>query len=236
MGDTAEGEWVARVLDVHPVAGGLPLRVLLDDGREVVATLPRDLPRPPGPPSLGQRVEVRTGEGGAPPQVVAFLKNRGPRSPFLRVSGWRDGGDVMRFIVTVRMYTAVDLGTAKGWVDGLRSDGSIELYPPDASAARPLGVDLLRLGGVAERVELVYPDGRPTEALAPPSEWHGPTIHPCPPCAMPLKNRAECAHCGWLKHPGDATRWGTQGACGQCGFAYRWDGTRCSHCGFKTGV
>lgn len=43
---------------------------------------------------------------------------------------------------------------------------------------------------------------------------------------------SECSVCGWLKHPASQPKlWGKSGVCPNCGFSYRWDGDRCSHCG-----
>jgi hypothetical protein len=55
----------------------------------------------------------------------------------------------------------------------------------------------------------------------------------CPACGQGLtrSQRDECPKCTWLKFPSDRTRWGREGCCPHCGFDYRWDGTRCSHCG-----
>src|SRR5215212_5448205 len=140
MGETAEGEWLAKPAMSPGVRGGRPVRVLLDDGREVVAALPKRVVRAAGMVQPGLRVEVRFDEATGQPRIVRFLQNRGPRSPFLRVSDWRDGGDAIRFIVVARTYTAVDLRTAKEWLDRFRADGVIDFYPPDALAARPLGI------------------------------------------------------------------------------------------------
>lgn len=81
-----------------------------------------------------------------------------------------------------------------------------------------------------------------------PLEWFGvesdprtiPRIGPhlpasrCPKCQTGLTfgQQSECPHCGWLRYPTAAReRWGRVGRCPRCGFAYRWDGTTCSHCG-----
>jgi hypothetical protein len=228
MTHTIQGEWLAKPATGPGVPGGRPVRVLLDDGREVVAALPKRLLRSAGLVMPGMRVEVSFHANTGQPHIVRFLMNRGPRSPFLRVSDWREG-DRMRFIVIARIHTAVDLGTAKAWQDRFESDGTIDLFPPNALDAWPWGRDLLEPGGVTGRAEIVYPDGRPTEQLAPRPK--PPPPPPCPTCAQPLKSLLECAHCGWLKFPGDYARWGTSGRCARCDFAYRWDGTRCSHCG-----
>jgi hypothetical protein len=56
----------------------------------------------------------------------------------------------------------------------------------------------------------------------------------CPECKAGLERRqqTECPHCGWLKYPSAAREnWGKVGPCPQCAFSYRWDGSRCSHCG-----
>lgn len=68
----------------------------------------------------------------------------------------------------------------------------------------------------------------PTPVAPPP-----PPTHFCPQCNAPLSvaKQGECADCGWLRFPSDRARWGTAGSCPRCGFAYRFDGQRCSHCG-----
>jgi hypothetical protein len=231
MGDTAEGE-LAGVPAGQSVSGGMAVRVLLDDGREVVAALPKHLLRSTSIIAPGERVEVRLETSERSARVLRFLNNRGPRSPLLRIGGWREGANPVQFIVVARQYTGVDLRTAKDWLDRLQAGGEVDLSPPDARDARRLGVELLRAGdgGVVLRAELVYSDGRPAERLTAPVP---PPVFPCPACGEPLKNRDECARCGWFKYPpGDAGRWGMSEACPRCGFSYRWDGACCSHCGF----
>jgi hypothetical protein len=52
--------------------------------------------------------------------------------------------------------------------------------------------------------------------------------------SLSISERGECPHCQWLRFPGDRSRWRKAGPCPCCGFEYRWDGSRCSHCGFGT--
>ena len=54
----------------------------------------------------------------------------------------------------------------------------------------------------------------------------------CPSCghAKYDSERNECHECGWLRFPSNRANWGQASACPKCGFSYRWDGTRCSHC------
>lgn len=59
----------------------------------------------------------------------------------------------------------------------------------------------------------------------------------CPECQSGLNfaQEMECPDCGWLRYSTDSRQnWGQFGGCPHCGFAYRWDGTRCSHCGHST--
>ena len=61
-------------------------------------------------------------------------------------------------------------------------------------------------------------------------------IYRCPRCSEPLPARqtSECPKCLWLRRPSARTRWGLSGPCPRCGFSYRFDGARCSHCGRGT--
>jgi predicted RNA-binding Zn-ribbon protein involved in translation (DUF1610 family) len=64
-----------------------------------------------------------------------------------------------------------------------------------------------------------------------------PVLH-CSNCQAELREHevSECPHCGWLKYPPEKRQnWGQVGRCPRCGFAYRWDGARCSHCGHAVG-
>jgi hypothetical protein len=67
----------------------------------------------------------------------------------------------------------------------------------------------------------------------PPAQPPPPPTHFCPQCNSPLSvaKQGECAACGWLRYSSDRALWGTAGSCPRCGFAYRFDGQRCSHCG-----
>ena|GEM_PF-5873636 len=65
-------------------------------------------------------------------------------------------------------------------------------------------------------------------------EAHRSNASRCAECQAGLTfgQQSECSHCGWLRYPTAAReRWGRVGSCPQCGFAYRWDGAQCSHCG-----
>jgi hypothetical protein len=56
----------------------------------------------------------------------------------------------------------------------------------------------------------------------------------CPSCGGGLRfsRQMDCPHCGWLRVPPIwREAWGKSGPCPSCGFMYRWDGVRCSHCG-----
>ncbi|MDP1797859.1 MAG: hypothetical protein Q8K78_10270 [Planctomycetaceae bacterium] len=65
-----------------------------------------------------------------------------------------------------------------------------------------------------------------------------PPTHFCVSCnaALTVATQGECANCGWLRYQSDRSRWGKVGVCPHCGFGYRWDGVRCSHCGCNTAV
>jgi hypothetical protein len=77
------------------------------------------------------------------------------------------------------------------------------------------------------------PPGRSIVRESPPPPPPPPPEHFCPACQVPLSvaKQSECPHCGWLRYPSDRTRWSTAGPCPRCGFAYRFDGRNCSHCG-----
>ena len=77
------------------------------------------------------------------------------------------------------------------------------------------------------------PPGRNIVKEPPPLPPPPPPKHFCPECKSPLSvaKQGECVKCGWLRFPSERNRWGTAGACPCCGFAYRFDGQRCSHCG-----
>jgi len=56
----------------------------------------------------------------------------------------------------------------------------------------------------------------------------------CPECGAGHRSgtQIDCPNCDWVRvAPNDRTKWDTVGRCPSCGFAYRWDGTVCSHCG-----
>ena len=57
----------------------------------------------------------------------------------------------------------------------------------------------------------------------------------CPQCKHGLyrSRRDECPSCGWLKYPSDRSKLALAGPCPKCEFNYRWDGNRCSHCGWS---
>ena len=83
-------------------------------------------------------------------------------------------------------------------------------------------------------VEHDWPDSG-TCVMVVPETLPGPGFV-CPACGKSLyiHQRSECPQCGWLRFGSDRARWRTAGACPHCGFEYRWDGARCSHCGFGT--
>jgi hypothetical protein len=152
-------------------------------------------------------------------------------TPVVRISERHAESKPMAFIYVARQYTGVDLYTAKAFLDRLRSGEVVDLAQPDEIHARKLGEDLLRLGVVA-RVELILADGGPAiGVIAPPAPVPRPVFF-CPSCGTTLANSTDCPSCDWLRFPGDRSRWQTQGPCPRCGFGYRWDGVRCSHCGF----
>jgi hypothetical protein len=77
------------------------------------------------------------------------------------------------------------------------------------------------------------PPGRNIVKEDPPPPPPAPPTHYCPKCnaGLTIARQGECATCGWLRFQSDRSRWGTAGACPACGFAYRFDGSDCSHCG-----
>lgn len=65
----------------------------------------------------------------------------------------------------------------------------------------------------------------------PPRDWYP---RRCVQCGRGLRRyqTIDCKHCGWLKYPSEnKDNWGKVGACPNCGWKYRWDGSSCSHCG-----
>jgi rubrerythrin len=64
-----------------------------------------------------------------------------------------------------------------------------------------------------------------------------PPTYRCPKCGKGFGRKlppSECPNCDWLRFPSERAAWGTAGPCRRCGFAFRWDGERCSHCGLNT--
>jgi hypothetical protein len=64
-----------------------------------------------------------------------------------------------------------------------------------------------------------------------------PPTYRCPKCGKGFGGKlppSECPKCDWLRFPSERAAWGTAGACRRCGFAFRWDGERCSHCGLNS--
>lgn len=122
--------------------------------------------------------------------------------------------------------------TVTGHLDGSRGPGMSWLVCCRGCGAAWMALSLLEavLGGQppewfrveAERYAAARPRPEP------------PPLFRCPGCQRGLSfgQQSECPHCGWLRHPAGARQdWGRAGGCPGCGFAYRWDGTRCSHCG-----
>ena len=66
----------------------------------------------------------------------------------VRVTGWRDGTNVMSFITIVREYTAVTLAEAKSLLDRLRAGESLELQPYQPGQSSALAEKLLQFGVV----------------------------------------------------------------------------------------
>jgi len=151
-------------------------------------------------------------------------------TPVIRISEWHADAKPMAFIYVARQYTGMDLSEAKACLDRLRACDVVDLRQPDEIRARKLGEDLLCLGVVA-RVQLIPADGGPAMEITSPAPRPASL---CGSCGATLTNLAECLSCGWLRFPSDRARWQTQGPCPRCGFAYRWDGVRCSHCGLGT--
>jgi hypothetical protein len=77
------------------------------------------------------------------------------------------------------------------------------------------------------------PPGKNIVKAPPPPAPPPPPSHFCPRCnaALSVGLQSECKQCGWLRYPSDRSSWGAAGACPTCGFSYRYDGARCSHCG-----
>lgn len=68
----------------------------------------------------------------------------------------------------------------------------------------------------------------------PPPPPPAPPKHFCPKCnaGLSVAQQGECASCGWLRYPSDRSQWERAGSCPSCRFSYRFDGSRCSHCGW----
>jgi len=148
--------------------------------------------------------------------------------PLLRLTGPLPDPHSMNFILLLRTFAALDLRTAKDRRDQFASSSTLDLDLPD-HAARKLASALLR-NHVISGAELITPDN-PPEVIPHPEPPPASPIYFCLTCRTRLKHRTECPTCGWLLHPSDRTLWDTRGPCPKCGFSYRYDGARCSHCG-----
>ncbi|HEX8916371.1 MAG TPA: hypothetical protein VF796_28730 [Humisphaera sp.] len=134
----------------------------------------------------------------------------------------------MHFIYVARGQLGVSLRTAKAWHDELSSARTLDIPIAEEAVAREAGRQFLTLGGVRVAMLVSGPTGdpEPLRPLLPP-----PPKYRCPNCSEPLKQKSECGSCGWLRFPSDRSNWNRAGSCPRCGFAYRWDGARCAHCG-----
>lgn len=75
----------------------------------------------------------------------------------VRVSGWRDGMNMLSFVTIVREFTGVSLAEAKAYFDRLQAGEELELVPGVAGQAAAFAAKLLRYG-VVERAEVVGGD------------------------------------------------------------------------------
>jgi|GEM_PF-3674410 len=135
-----------------------------------------------------------------------------------------------KFFMFIQLYgpaTHTQLEQIKAvWLQ-LRAAQEPQLGFDNHEGARMLAQKLLDFK-VVERVDLFDPLQQCTEALkaTPP-----PPYYLCPQCQEKLGGSNECRQCAWMRYPGNRERWGQQGRCPHCEFAYRWDGICCSHCG-----
>jgi hypothetical protein len=151
------------------------------------------------------------------------------KSPIVQISGL-PGGKYMQLLTVIREFTGTTLAQAKQCCDQLKAGQTVDLHPAEPWLAMRLGETLLQHGLVA-RADLCPSDGSPAHPITPPPP---PPVLLCPSCNAILKDRSGCPACNWLRFPGDRARWQSRGPCPRCGFTYRWDGARCSHCGLGT--
>ncbi len=63
-------------------------------------------------------------------------------------------------------------------------------------------------------------------------DLNAPPLFKCRECdaRWSSDDQSDCSTCGWVRHPSNRLKWGRAGRCPRCGFSYRFDGERCSHC------
>jgi hypothetical protein len=144
----------------------------------------------------------------------------------VRVKGWKSDAQPLRFVHLVRLLTGMNVRSAKVLLDRLLSEDRVEFAVRNPSAATLAGREMLRAGLIREAEMLA--EGEPPQSIAAPIP---PPAFACPVCRQVLADRNECGKCSWLRFAGDRNRWGSAGPCPRCAFSYRYDGTRCSHCG-----
>jgi len=101
---------------------------------------------------------------------------------------------------------------------------AIRGWSPGAVVARARRVLIRKTPGPRDDAEA----SRDPVARRPPPEPPA-----CPACLAdwPGPGLDVCKTCGWQRHPGaNPKKWGRVGGCPRCGFSYRWDGRKCSHC------
>lgn len=141
-----------------------------------------------------------------------------------------DPKHAVRFMTAVREFTGIGLQEAKFLFDRALDQGAAILPSVPEEKAQAFADALLKYGH-AKSVEKLLP-GHPVIAM---TATPDPPLPHCPTCGTTLTHsRQECKACGWLAVLSDRTQWSKAGPCPRCGFAYRYDGTTCSHCPFLT--
>ncbi len=143
----------------------------------------------------------------------------------LELRGWKPNAQTMTFIYFARELSGVDLRTAKDLHDRLIKQGKVTFRNIDAT-----GIQLAQrylLHNLVDEVVIFAADVSQTPLPMP----QPPAKLFCPSCQAQLKHHFECDSCNWLGYPSKRDFWGKAGACSRCGFSYRFDGKRCSHCG-----
>jgi hypothetical protein len=143
----------------------------------------------------------------------------------IELRGWNPDARAIVFIFHLRSISGLDLQAAMLVYEQLTQHGFVRV--PNISAK---GLELARAfvyENLVSEVVTIAEDGTQTPLPMP----QAPAKLFCPNCQAQLKNHFECASCKWLGYPSKRDLWGKAGACSQCGFSYRFDGKRCSHCG-----